>query len=224
MAKKIHVRPGKGQSKFGFAVGIIFCLIGLFIAIPMFGLFGILWTAFAGFITYVNYRNGFTNKQIDSHVIEIDENGEEITAPEQVGELVYEGANVTLGYASSREDLAKGDERQGRLVTGDMAKMDEDGYYYIVGRKKRFLKIFGNRVNLDETDRMIKKQYQDMECASTGVDDKMKVFITDASLTEEVRRFLSLKTHLSESAFEVLFIEEIPKNEAGKTLYKNLPA
>ena len=154
----------------------------------------------------------------------IDENGEEITVPEQVGELVYEGANVTLGYASGREDLSKGDERQGRLVTGDMAKMDEDGYYYIVGRKKRFLKIFGNRVNLDETDRMIKKQYPDMECASTGVDDKMKVFITDASLTDEVRRFLSLKTHLSESAFEVLFIEEIPKNEAGKTLYKNLPA
>ena len=79
MSRKIHVRPGKGQSKFGFVIGIIFCLIGLFIAIPMFGLFGILWTAFAGFITYVNYRNGFTDKQIDSHVIEIDENGEDVT-------------------------------------------------------------------------------------------------------------------------------------------------
>lgn len=76
MSKKIYVRPGKGQSKFGFVVGIIFCLIGLFVAIPIFGLFGILWTAVAGYITYVNYRNGFTDKQIDSHVIEIDENGE----------------------------------------------------------------------------------------------------------------------------------------------------
>jgi len=85
MSKKIHVRPGKGQSKFGFAVGIIFCLIGLFIAIPMFGMFGILWTAFAGFITYVNYRNGFTNKQIDSHVIEIDETGEDVTVTTQTG-------------------------------------------------------------------------------------------------------------------------------------------
>lgn len=85
MSRKIHVRPGKGQSKFGFAVGIIFCLIGLFIAIPTFGLFGVLWTAVAGYITYVNYRNGFTDKQIDSHVIEIDENGEDVTVTTQTG-------------------------------------------------------------------------------------------------------------------------------------------
>ena len=85
MAKKIHVRPGKGQSKFGFAVGIIFCLIGLFFAIPTFGLFGVLWTAVAGYITYVNYRNGFTDKQIDSHVIEIDENGEDVTVTTHTG-------------------------------------------------------------------------------------------------------------------------------------------
>ena len=85
MSKKIHVRPGKGQSKFGFVVGIIFCLIGLFFAIPTFGLFGILWTAVAGYITYVNYRNGFTDKQIDSHVIEIDENGDDVTVTSHTG-------------------------------------------------------------------------------------------------------------------------------------------
>ena len=79
MAKKIHVRPGKGQSKVAFVVGIVFCLIGVFVVIPIFGLFGVLWTAVAGFITFVHYRNGFTDKQIDSHVIEIDENGEDVT-------------------------------------------------------------------------------------------------------------------------------------------------
>ena len=85
MARKIHVRPGKGQSKFGFAVGIIFCLIGLVVVVPTFGLFGLLWTAVAGYITYVNYRNGFTDKQIDSHVIEIDENGEDVTVTTHTG-------------------------------------------------------------------------------------------------------------------------------------------
>ena len=85
MSKKIHVRPGKGQSKFGFIVGIIFCLIGLCVVVPTFGLFGILWTAVAGYITYVNYRNGFTDKQIDSHVIEIDENGEDMTVTTHAG-------------------------------------------------------------------------------------------------------------------------------------------
>ena len=72
MSKKIHVRPSGEQSKVGFAVGIIFCLIGLFIAIPVFGPFGILWTAVAGFITYSHWRNGFTDKKIDTHVIEIE--------------------------------------------------------------------------------------------------------------------------------------------------------
>nr|MCR5282143.1 AMP-binding protein [Lachnospiraceae bacterium] len=86
----------------------------------------------------------------------IDVNGNEITTPDTVGELVYEGANVTLGYAEQAEDLAKGDERGGRLVTGDMAKFDEDGFFYIVGRKKRFLKVYGNRVNLDELDQLVK--------------------------------------------------------------------
>ncbi|WP_283680974.1 AMP-binding protein [Parablautia sp. Marseille-Q6255] len=153
----------------------------------------------------------------------IDADGEVINAPEQVGELVYDGDNVTLGYAQCREDLQKGDERGGRLITGDMAKRDADGFYYIVGRKKRFLKIFGNRVNLDEIDRMIKTRYEGMDCASTGVDDRMQTFITQEQYIDEVRRYLSNTTHLSESAFTVRYIEAIPKNEAGKTLYKELP-
>ena len=153
----------------------------------------------------------------------IDVDGNTITEAETVGELVYEGDNVTLGYAQCREDLALGDERHGRLVTGDMAKRDADGYYYIVGRKKRFLKIFGNRVNLDEIDRLIKTQHEDMDCASSGVDDHMVTFITDADKIDEVRGWLSNTTHLSETAFDVRYIEEIPKNEAGKVLYKKLP-
>ena len=153
----------------------------------------------------------------------IDVNENEITEPETVGELVYIGDNVTLGYAEKREDLAKGDERGGVLVTGDMAKFDEDGYYYIVGRKKRFLKIFGNRVNLDEIDRLIKTNFEDLDCASTGVDDHMKTYITKEESIAEVRQWLAQTTHLSETAFEVFFIEEIPKNESGKVLYKELP-
>ena len=152
----------------------------------------------------------------------IDAAGNEIHTPETVGELIYEGDNVTLGYATCPEDLAKGDERGGRLETGDMAKFDADGYYYIVGRKKRFLKIFGNRVNLDEIDALVKRTFGDMECASTGVDDHMKMYITRQDLIDDVRRWLSNTTHLSESAFEVLYIEELPKNEAGKILYKEL--
>ena len=145
--------------------------------------------------------------------------------PEVTGELVYEGANVTLGYAECAEDLAKGDERHGRLVTGDMAKRDADGFYYIVGRKKRFLKIFGNRVNLDETERLIKGAFPGIDCACGGVDDKMKIYVANSAGSDillKVRDFVAEKTHLNFAAFEVVSISAIPKNASGKILYSEL--
>lgn len=103
MSKKIHVRPGKSQSKVGFVAGIIFCLIGVFVAIPIFGLFGVFWTAIAGWITYVNYRNGFTDKQIDSRVIEIEDDGEDVTVTSHTGfeTFSYAAENV----ASDKDDI-----------------------------------------------------------------------------------------------------------------------
>ena len=153
----------------------------------------------------------------------LDENGAEIKEPETPGELVYYGENVTLGNAECGEDLAKGDERDGRLETGDMAKFDKDGYYYIVGRKKRFLKIFGNRVNLDETERLLKAAFPNCDFACAGVDDKMSVFATDENVKDAVLPFLTEKLKFHASAFKVYVINAIPRNESGKILYKDLP-
>ena len=152
----------------------------------------------------------------------IDAEGKEIKETETVGELVYEGDNVTLGYALCGADLAKGDENNGRLSTGDMAKIDADGIYTIVGRKKRFLKIFGNRVGLDETERLIKSCFDDMECACAGKDDEMHVYITVADKCATIRSFLAEKTKLNPTAFHVQCVNCIPKNSAGKTLYQEL--
>ncbi|MDR2940974.1 MAG: AMP-binding protein [Treponema sp.] len=152
----------------------------------------------------------------------IDIDGKEIMEPEVVGELVYKGTNVTLGYAKSGADLAKGDERSGVLVTGDMAKRDADGFYYIVGRKKRFLKIFGSRVNLDETERLINGAFEGLDCACGGVDDKMTVFITNAGVTDKVMKFLTEKTGINRAAFMITVIDRIPRSESGKILYSEL--
>ncbi len=152
----------------------------------------------------------------------IDANGNVITTPNTTGELVYEGPNVTMGYAECGADLIKGDERGGILQTGDMAQVDEDGYYYIVGRKKRFLKIYGNRVNLDEIDRLLKEKFNNLDVASSGVDDHMYIFITNPDLSKEVLDFVVEKTGLNQIAFKVIVISDIPKNDAGKVLYKEL--
>lgn len=151
----------------------------------------------------------------------IDTEGKKIEAPYTTGELIYKGKNVTLGYAECGEDLKLGDKRNGILQTGDMAQFDEEGYYYIVGRKKRFLKVYGNRVNLDEIDRLIKGRFG-IECASTGVDDHVVIFVTEKEYTGEVKDFITEKTRLNPVTFQVFVIDEIPKNDAGKILYKEL--
>lgn len=149
-----------------------------------------------------------------------DEEGNRIEEADKVGELVYRGDNVTLGYAESKEDLTLGDERLGILITGDMAKRDSDGFYYIVGRKKRFVKIFGSRVNLDETERLLlDKGYV---CACTGVDDRMSIYTEHHGKEEEIRKLVSHLLNLNMTAFVVRYIPSIPKNESGKTLYTGL--
>ncbi len=110
MSKKIHVRPGRGQSKAGFIAGLLFCAIGLFVVIPVFGAFGIIWTLMAGIITFVNFRNGFTDNQIDSHVIDSEEDGNDITVTKEIGfgSRTYSldmGQNSFTGGAPSQEDV-----------------------------------------------------------------------------------------------------------------------
>ena len=70
----------------------------------------------------------------------------------QEGEIVFRGKNVSLGYAKSLKDLRTGDINKKILYTGDIAYRDNDNYYYITGRKKRFIKLFGKRFDLKEIE------------------------------------------------------------------------
>ena len=152
----------------------------------------------------------------------IDMDGHPITTPNTEGEMCYRGKNVTMGYARSREDLLLGDERHGFIRTGDLAYFDKDGCYYIVGRMGRFLKLFGMRVGLDECENIIKSKFSGLECACTGNDEKMLVYLTDEQYKEQVKEELLSRLKLVATSFEVRIIDEIPKNEAGKILYAKL--
>lgn len=151
----------------------------------------------------------------------VDENRDVISKQEAEGELAYSGPNVTLGYAFDREDLKKGDERKGVYYTGDLARRDQDGFYYILGRNSRFLKLYGYRVGLDECERLINARFG-IECACMGTDAKMKIYITNGEYADEVRRYLAHKLGLQLSSFSVQFVQQIPKNEVGKILYSKL--
>ena len=140
------------------------------------------------------------------------------------GELAYRGPNVTMGYALCREDLQKGDEFCGEYHTGDIARRDSEGYYFIIGRKGRFLKLFGLRVSLDETERILKTQYPGADFVCTGDDRRMNIFTTQASLKNEIIPFISGKTNLHNSAFKVFVIDEIPRNDYGKVRFAELEA
>lgn len=147
----------------------------------------------------------------------VEDNGNETFEGEAQGEMVYRGENVTLGYATCREDLLKGDENHGIMHTGDLARRDADGCYYIIGRLKRFLKIFGLRIGLDEVERMIKAEYK-TDCYCKGNDEKLIVLVIDPKLVDVLPAFIEEKTHLFHQKIEVQVVNEILRNEAGKVI------
>lgn len=151
----------------------------------------------------------------------IDSEGNEILATDVDGELVYKGPNVSMGYAECIADLAKEDENNGELHTGDIARFDSDGYFYITGRLKRFVKIWGNRCNLDATEQLVKTGVT-TECACAGIDDLITIFVTQEGLEQAIKSLLSNKMGLNVRAFAVKVLDEIPKNASGKTQYAEL--
>lgn len=150
-----------------------------------------------------------------------DDSGNTIENSGESGELIYYGENVSMGYSESCYDLIEPDINNGCLYTGDLAKKDTDGYFYIAGRKKRFLKVYGNRVSLDELEQIIKSY--GYECACSGEDDKLVIYLVDNQIDKTELLFkLMTVTGLNKNAFNIVFIDEIPRNESGKTLYYKL--
>lgn len=150
-----------------------------------------------------------------------DDDGRVIKAANEVGELVYKGDNVSLGYAESAADLMKGDENNGVLHTGDLAYRDEDGFYFIAGRKKRFLKLFGNRISLDYVETLLKDKLNEKVCV--GDDSQLIIYTTDTEYDEEdIIDFIVARTKIVRTVFHVRHIDKIPRSESGKILYKEL--
>ena len=138
------------------------------------------------------------------------------------GELVYEGTNVFMGYAQGYEDLVKGDEHQGVLRTGDLAHRDDGGDYYIVGRLKRFIKLYGHRVNLLDVENFLLASGHPVACA--GKDDCLEIYIPKpaAEQAPKLKKLVAEYLHVALQGVVVYGIEGFPRNESGKVQYAKL--
>tara|TARA_B100000886_G_C20415770_1_gene489203 strand:+ start:361 stop:1734 length:1374 start_codon:yes stop_codon:yes gene_type:complete len=149
------------------------------------------------------------------------ENNRNIYNSNQEGELIYKGENVMMGYASEISDLKKRPIKK-ELYTGDLAYFDEDGYFWITGRKKRFLKIFGNRFSMDDIESFLYEK--GFEASVIGKDDKLIVVICkeENKNSDDLITLLSNFYKIHFSAMEVIMIDKIPRSSSGKTEYKKL--
>jgi len=123
-----------------------------------------------------------------------------------------------LGYATSREDLARGDELVGVLRTGDLGRRDADGFFYVTGRLKRFIKLAGHRVNLDELEAAISTALAE-PVACQGVDDRLVVLVENAERRQDVQHLLVTRFAVTPAAFRVVAGERIPRTVTGKVDY-----
>ncbi len=149
------------------------------------------------------------------------DDGEIVSGAKAIGELIYEGPNVMMGYAQCRDDLGRGDELHGRLETGDRVSIDEEGFVYILGRSKRDAKLFGLRVNLDELETFVKKNGP---AAAVPVNDGVVIFCefgSELSL-QRVRSELASNLKIHSSAFEFRRIDQLPTKASGKIDYELL--
>jgi acyl-CoA synthetase (AMP-forming)/AMP-acid ligase II len=150
------------------------------------------------------------------------EAGQVIEEAGQVGELIYAGPNVSMGYAQNASDLALGDINQGVLRTGDLARFDDEGFFFIEGRLRRFLKIFGNRISLDAIEQLA--AYKGLECAAHGRDDQLIIHVvgSPAVVADDVRIDMAKTLGLHSSAISVLALPELPRLATGKVDYQTL--
>lgn len=153
----------------------------------------------------------------------IDDEGGPVTGANSRGELVYQGPNVAMGYACCGDDLQLGAEWNGVLHTGDIAEFDEEGYLAITGRKKRYIKIAGHRISLDEIDEFIITELG-IHSVSVGKDDDLVIFVTDENEKELITASFLENFAFIHNELRILTIPEFPMNEGGKVLYSELEA
>lgn len=145
------------------------------------------------------------------------EGGEE----KEEGELIYRGDNVMMGYATCTSDLAQ-EAQLIELATGDLARRDEAGRYYLRGRLSRFLKLFGKRISLTEVENQLHRWGWLGAC--TGHDDNMLVVVEPQGQqqADDLQRQLTSWLMVAPRAVRVIMVDLLPRTANQKLDYAAL--
>jgi long-chain acyl-CoA synthetase len=147
-------------------------------------------------------------------------NGETISSYDEHGEIVASGENICLGYSDSAQDLKRGNDNKGVIRTGDLAYQDSEGYFFISGRLKRFAKIDGHRLNLDDIEQKMKAI--NIEVACIEGDNKIKAFFDHTVEADHMIDLLHLNTGQKKTTFICIQLNKLPLTSNGKIDYKSL--
>jgi long-chain acyl-CoA synthetase len=145
-----------------------------------------------------------------------DELGRDIIDNNSPGELVYQGQNIMLGYAQSVAELAAFNLAE-KLLTGDIAYQDEDGDFFITGRLKRFIKLFGQRINLDEVELLLLEKGFETYCC--GDDSKLLVAVENTNDIKSLQNLISEHLQIHSSVIQILKVAALPLTDRGKKDY-----
>ncbi len=155
----------------------------------------------------------------------VDDDGKELETGSS-GHLVARGPNVTPGYFEAPEETAS-ILRDGWLWTGDVARQDEDGFFYVVGRAKEILKIGGYRVSPVQIERVLSEHADVEDVAVAGVEDALTgeasaalvVLRSGAVVTVgELQRFCRERLAHPLVPRVVRLVSALPRNASGKVL------
>tara|TARA_Y100001970_G_scaffold294295_1_gene449981 strand:- start:6314 stop:7720 length:1407 start_codon:yes stop_codon:yes gene_type:complete len=137
----------------------------------------------------------------------IDRFGKKINKKYKKGELVYEGKNVFMGYAENFYDLSLPDLKKGILRTGDVAYKDKNGFYFIVGRKNRYIKLYGMRVNLSELENILLKKGI-ITLMKEASENKVYIYFKNLSKAKKAITYITKMTSINQNVFIIKKISE----------------
>jgi long-chain acyl-CoA synthetase len=187
--------------------------------------------------THCNPLNG-TNKEgsigiplpdVEARIIDLDD-GVTVLQTGEVGELVIRGPQVMKGYHNMPTETANV-LREGWLYTGDIARMDEEGYFFIVDRKKELIKPGGYQVWPREVEEVISDNPKVLEVGVAGIPDAyrgetVKAWVVlkpgESADADEIRAWCKERLAVFKVPTQVEFRDELPKTTVGKILRREL--